>query len=223
VASVIDVKNLSKSYLLRDERLEILKNITFSVQKGEWISFTGPSGSGKTTLLSLLAGLEKPDSGELRLLGEDLTKLSEDRRARFRAEKMGFIFQSFRLMPHLTALENVQVPLEILGVSSEARAREALSKVGLQNRLDHQPSQLSGGEQQRVAVARAFVSRPELLFADEPTGNLDVKNAAGVFDLIEELRRENGTTLLLVTHDNELANRAQRMVRLRSGNMEWSR
>ena len=223
MASVIDVKNLSKSYLLRDERLEILKNITFSVQKGEWISFTGPSGSGKTTLLSLLAGLEKPDSGELRLLGEDLTKLSEDRRARFRAEKMGFIFQSFRLMPHLTALENVQVPLEILGVSSEARAREALSKVGLQNRLDHQPSQLSGGEQQRVAVARAFVSRPELLFADEPTGNLDVKNAAGVFDLIEELRRENGTTLLLVTHDNELANRAQRMVRLRSGNMEWSR
>jgi len=178
---------------------------------------TGPSGSGKSTLLGLLAGLDRPTRGRVVLDGHDLSALSEDERARLRAEKIGFIFQSFHLIPTLTAQENVQVPLELRGEDGRDRARLLLARVGLADRGHHYPAQLSGGEQQRVAVARAFAHRPRILFADEPTGNLDATNGANVIEVLSELNREQGTTLVLVTHDLELAARARRILRLRDG------
>jgi putative ABC transport system ATP-binding protein len=182
------------------------------------VAIVGPSGSGKTTLLGLLAGLDVPTHGSVLLDGADLTQLSEDRRAQLRGAKVGFVFQSFQLIPTLTALENVQVPLELRGdAGAPARARELLARVGLGDRVHHFPNQLSGGEQQRVAIARAFSNSPRLLFADEPTGNLDSETGARIVELLETLNRESGTTIVLVTHDLALARRAQRIIRLADG------
>ncbi|MGE0555381.1 MAG: ABC transporter ATP-binding protein [Gemmatimonadales bacterium] len=197
--------------------LTVLNNITFEVERGGFVAIVGPSGSGKTTLLGLLAGLDRPSAGRVVLDGHDLADLSEDERARLRSAKVGFVFQSFHLISTLTARENVQVPLELRGEPAEARAEELLQRVGLGGRSHHYPTQLSGGEQQRVALARAFAARPQILFADEPTGNLDAKTGAGIVELMMELNRELGTTLVLVTHDPELAGRARRIIRLADG------
>jgi len=196
----------------------VLRDVSFAVPQGAFVAIVGPSGSGKTTLLGLLAGLDTPSRGTVILDGVDLGSLTEDQRAKLRGEKVGFIFQSFQLIPTLTALENVQVPLELRGESGAAgRAKELLTRVGLRDRMDHFPAQLSGGEQQRVAIARAFSNRPRILFADEPTGNLDANTGARIVELIEELNRESGTSVVLVTHDLTLAGRAGRMVRLADG------
>jgi putative ABC transport system ATP-binding protein len=209
---------LSKEYQSGDHRLSVLRDVTFTVPDGAFVAVVGPSGSGKTTLLGLLAGLDVPTHGSVLLDGEDLTRLSEDRRAQLRGAKVGFVFQSFQLIPTLTALENVQVPLELRGdAGAPARARELLARVGLGDRVDHFPNQLSGGEQQRVAIARAFSNAPRLLFADEPTGNLDSETGSRIVELLETLNRESGTTIVLVTHDLSLARRAQRIIRLADG------
>jgi len=210
-------ESLAKSYPSGGRELTVLKNITFALEAGGFLAIVGPSGSGKTTLLGLLAGLDRPTSGRVVLDGHDLAALSEDERSRLRGDKVGFVFQSFQLIPTLTARENVQVPLELRGEPAEERAEELLVRVGLGGRGHHYPAQLSGGEQQRVALARAFCHRPKILFADEPTGNLDAATGASVIDLMVELNRELGTTLVLVTHDPELATRARRVVRLRDG------
>ncbi|MGN6390663.1 MAG: ABC transporter ATP-binding protein [Gemmatimonadales bacterium] len=209
--------SLTKTYLSGGRRLTVLKDITFTVEPGAFVAIVGPSGSGKTTLLGLLAGLDRPTTGTVHLDGEELGLLDEDRRARVRAEKIGFVFQSFQLIPTLTARENVQVPLELRGEPSLERATELLARVGLAERGHHYPAQLSGGEQQRVALARAFSSRPRVLLADEPTGNLDARTGAGIIDLMTGLNRDVGTTLVLVTHDLELAGRARRTIRLSDG------
>ena len=199
-------------------QLTVLRDVSFAIPQGAVVAIVGPSGSGKTTLLGLLAGLDTPSHGTVILDGVDLGSLTEDQRAKLRGEKVGFIFQSFQLIPTLTALENVQVPLELRGESgARARAVELLTRVGLRDRIDHFPSQLSGGEQQRVAIARAFVHAPQILFADEPTGNLDAATGQRVIDLLMELNRELGTTLVLVTHDADLAARARRVIRLADG------
>jgi putative ABC transport system ATP-binding protein len=208
---------LTKAYPSGGRELTVLNGITFALESGGFLAIVGPSGSGKTTLLGLLAGLDRPTSGRVVLDGQDLSGLSEDERARLRGEKVGFVFQSFLLIPTLTARENVQVPLELRGEEAEARASELLARVGLEGRGHHYPAQLSGGEQQRVALARAFVHRPKLLFADEPTGNLDAATGGRVIDLMTELNEEQETTLVLVTHDPELAGRAHRVIRLRDG------
>jgi putative ABC transport system ATP-binding protein len=187
------------------------------VEPGGFVAIVGPSGSGKTTLLGLLAGLDRPSTGRVWLDGQDLDALDEDGRARLRRERVGFVFQSFQLIPTLTALENVQVPLELAGGDGAAPARDLLERVGLGGRGHHYPAQLSGGEQQRVALARAFSNRPRILFADEPTGNLDVRTGAVIIDLMGELNRQVGTTLVLVTHDPDLASRARRTIRLADG------
>jgi putative ABC transport system ATP-binding protein len=210
-------ESLTKSYLSGGRELTVLKGITFALDRGGFLAIVGPSGSGKTTLLGLLAGLDQPTSGRVFLDGQDLSALTEDERARLRGEKVGFVFQSFHLIPTLTARENVQVPLELRGEPAEKRADEWLTRVGLQERGHHYPAQLSGGEQQRVALARAFVHRPRVLFADEPTGNLDANTGARIIDLMAELNAEQGTTLVLVTHDPDLAARARRVIRLRDG------
>ncbi|HET6681371.1 MAG TPA: ABC transporter ATP-binding protein [Gemmatimonadaceae bacterium] len=211
-------RNLTKEFPSGAHRLTVLRDVSFSIPQGQFVAIVGPSGSGKTTLLGLLAGLDTPSGGAVDLDGVDLTRLSEDARARLRGEKVGFIFQSFQLIPTLTAIENVQVPLELRGESGAAtRARELLVRVGLGDRLDHFPSQLSGGEQQRVAIARAFVNAPRILFADEPTGNLDGGTGERIVELLEQLNRESGSTIVLVTHDLQLAARAGRMIRLRDG------
>lgn len=210
-------ESLTKTYLSGGRPLTVLNDITFSLERGGFLAIVGPSGSGKTTLLGLLAGLDRPASGRVELDGQELGRMSEDERARLRAEKVGFVFQSFQLIPTLTARENVQVPLELRGEPAEARARELLDRVGLGDRAEHYPAQLSGGEQQRVALARAFSIRPQILFADEPTGNLDAKTGATIITLMEELNRELGTTLVLVTHDHDLAARARRTIRLSDG------
>ncbi len=198
----------------------MLKDITFSLEPGGFLAILGPSGSGKTTLLGLLAGLDRPSAGTVHLDGQDLGALSEDERARIRGEKVGFVFQAFQLIPTLTAQENVQVPIELRGgTGASARARELLDRVGLRGREHHYPSQLSGGEQQRVALARGFSIRPKVLFADEPTGNLDARTGATIIDLMVELNRDLGTTLVLVTHDLELAGRASRTIRLADGSV----
>lgn len=217
-STVIEVKNLSKTYSL----LTVLKNIHFEIPQGLWAAIVGPSGSGKSTLLSILAGLEDACQGEVKILGTELLKLSEDERANFRAANVGFIFQSFRLLPHLSALENVQIPLEILGRSSESktRAKTLLENVGLAHRLNHRASKLSGGEQQRVAIARAFVTNPKILFADEPTGNLDSQNGEQILKLMMDLKKEYGSTLVVVTHDAALANRADLQLRLQDGELQ---
>lgn len=215
---MLSVEALSHSYLSGGRQLTVLKDITFRLEPGGFLAIVGPSGSGKTTLLGLLAGLDRPSHGRVVLDGVDLGSLDEDSRARLRREKVGFIFQSFQLIPTLTARENVQVPLELAGADdAPERAAALLARVGLAERGHHYPAQLSGGEQQRVAVARAFSTRPKLLFADEPTGNLDAANGATVVELMTALNAEFGTTLVLVTHDLELAALAQRTIRLADG------
>ncbi|HKU61479.1 MAG TPA: ABC transporter ATP-binding protein [Gemmatimonadales bacterium] len=208
---------LTKTYRSGGRELTVLNDISFAVDPGGFVAVVGPSGSGKTTLLGLLAGLDRPTSGTVHLDGADLTALDGDALARLRGGKVGFVFQSFQLIPTLTARENVQVPLELRGESAAARATELLQRVGLADRADHYPAQLSGGEQQRVALARAFSTRPKVLFADEPTGNLDARTGAGIIDLMTELNRDLGTTLVLVTHDLDLASRARRTIRLADG------
>jgi len=211
-------RNLSKEYRSGDNRLTVLRDVNFAIPQGAFVAIVGPSGSGKTTLLGLLAGLDTPSTGQVILDGSDLTAMDEDQRARLRGEKVGFVFQSFQLIVTLTALENVQVPLELRGESGAGdRARELLRRVGLGDRLDHFPTQLSGGEQQRVAIARAFANSPRILFADEPTGNLDSDTGSRIVELLESLNRESRTTIILVTHDHTLAGRAQRIIRLSDG------
>jgi putative ABC transport system ATP-binding protein len=210
--------DLQKSYRSGGRPLAALQNVSFQVEPGETVAIVGPSGSGKTTLLGLLAGLDRPTGGRVLLDGTDLGALSEDDRARLRREKIGFVFQSFQLIPTLTARENVAVPLDLAGNGGgAARADELLERVGLGGRGHHYPAQLSGGEQQRVALARAFIHRPSILFADEPTGNLDAATGARIIELMMELNRELGTTLVLVTHDLDLAGRARRVIRLADG------
>jgi putative ABC transport system ATP-binding protein len=212
------VTDLAKVYRSGERSLTVLKDVNLSIPEGEFVAILGPSGSGKTTLLGLLAGLDTPSTGTVRVDGVDLGALSEDERARFRRDAVGFVFQSFQLIPSLTAQENVQVPLELKGeAGAPARARALLERVGLGGRLDHYPAQLSGGEQQRVALARAFVHAPRILFADEPTGNLDAATGESIVALMEELNRETGTTLVLVTHDLDLAARARRVIRVADG------
>jgi putative ABC transport system ATP-binding protein len=215
---ILQSRSLGRTYRSGSRDLTVLKDISFSVEPGGFLAILGPSGSGKTTLLGLLAGLDRPTAGTVLLDGQDLGSLSEDQRARVRSEKVGFVFQAFQLIPTLTALENVQVPLELRGESNAGTtARDLLQRVGLGGREHHYPAQLSGGEQQRVAVARGFSSRPKLLFADEPTGNLDAATGATIIDLMVELNRDLGTTMVLVTHDLELAGRAHRTIRLADG------
>jgi putative ABC transport system ATP-binding protein len=199
----------------------ILEDVTFEVPEKQVVAITGPSGSGKSTLLGLIAGLDKPTAGSIMLDGVEITSLSENQMARYRRQKIGYIFQSFHLIPTLTALENVAVPLELTGDDQpKPRAAELLAEVGLQDRQDHYPVQLSGGEQQRVAVARAFACRPPILLADEPTGNLDSATGRQVIDLLLSLNRDHGSTLVLVTHDPELAAYAERIISLRDGRIE---
>jgi putative ABC transport system ATP-binding protein len=208
---------LTKRYRSGGRELTVLNDITFTVEPGGFVAVVGPSGSGKTTLLGLLAGLDRPTSGTVHLDGDDLTALDGDALARLRGGKVGFVFQSFQLIPTLTARENVQVPLELRGEPAAERAGDLLARVGLADRGHHYPAQLSGGEQQRVALARAFSTRPKVLFADEPTGNLDARTGGGIIDLMTELNRDLGTTLVLVTHDLDLAARARRTIRLADG------
>jgi putative ABC transport system ATP-binding protein len=212
-------ESLTQTYLSGGRELTVLQDIGFELETGGFLAIVGPSGSGKTTLLGLLAGLDRPKRGRVMVEGQDLSQLNEDQRARLRGEKVGFVFQSFHLIPTLTAQENVQVPLELRGEDARERANELLARVGLSDRGHHYPAQLSGGEQQRVALARAFCNRPRLLFADEPTGNLDAATGARVIDLMAELTQELGTTLVLVTHDHDLASRARRVIRLADGRM----
>jgi putative ABC transport system ATP-binding protein len=214
---MIRVDSLTKEYLSGGRPLAVLKDITFEIATGDIVAIVGPSGSGKTTLLGLMAGLDRPTRGRVVVDGQDLTRLSEDQLARFRSERVGFVFQSFHLLPTLTARENVQVPLELRGEEAEHRATDLLARVGLAGREHHYPAQLSGGEQQRVALARAFGHRPRILFADEPTGNLDSATGARVVEIMLELNREAGTTTVLVTHEAELAARARRIIRLADG------
>jgi putative ABC transport system ATP-binding protein len=212
------IRDLEKTYLSGAHPLTVLHGVSFRVEERDFVAIVGPSGSGKTTLLGLMAGLDTPSSGSVRLDGTELGRLSEDERARLRRHKVGFVFQSFQLLPSLTAQENVQVPLELRGDAHAApRARSLLARVGLEARCDHYPAQLSGGEQQRVALARAFVHEPRILFADEPTGNLDAVTGRSIIDLMVELNRDLGTTLVLVTHDPEVAGRAGRIIRLADG------
>jgi putative ABC transport system ATP-binding protein len=211
-------EDLQKSYRSGGRALAALRNVSFTVEAGETVAIVGPSGSGKTTLLGLLAGLDRPTGGRVLIDGTDLGALDEDGRARLRRERIGFVFQAFQLIPTLTARENVAVPLDLAGTGGgAARADLLLERVGLGGRGHHFPTQLSGGEQQRVAVARAFIHEPAILFADEPTGNLDAATGHRVIDLMMELNRERGTTLVLVTHDPELAGRARRVIRLADG------
>lgn len=220
---MIIAKGLGQTYSSGGRPLTVLQDINLTIEPRGFVAIVGPSGSGKTTLLGLLAGLDRASAGSVSLDGVDLAGLTEDQRARFRAERVGFVFQSFHLIPTLTALENVLVPFELLdgsrsnGAESQARAMALLTRVGLRDRVDHYPSQLSGGEQQRVALARAFANRPKILFADEPTGNLDADTGRTIIDLMVELNRDVETTLVLVTHDPELAARANRIIRLSGG------
>jgi putative ABC transport system ATP-binding protein len=217
---VIVVEQLGKTVLSGDAPLTILDDINFNVAAGEAVAVVGASGSGKSTLLGLLAGLDSPSRGRVLLDGTDLTRLDEDGRARLRAGRVGFVFQSFQLLPALTALENVMLPLELAGARSALEsAAEVLQRVGLGARLTHYPSQLSGGEQQRCAIARAFAAGPRLLFADEPTGNLDQATGRKVIELLLALNREQGATLVLVTHDPALAGRCDRMLELDDGRL----
>lgn len=216
---MLSVNKLTKQYRSANgQSLTVLDQVTFDLAEGDTFAIVGPSGSGKTTLLGLCAGLDRATSGSISLNGIVLDDLSEDQRAEVRNRYVGFVFQNFQLIPTLTALENVMVPLELRGESgAETAARHWLAKVGLSDRLDHYPTQLSGGEQQRVCIARAFSNSPKILFADEPTGNLDADNAAGIVDLIFDLNRTAGTTLVLVTHDMDLARLTGRVLKMRGG------
>lgn len=221
--TALQVSNLGKHVTLPSGELTILENVSFTIAAGDTVAIVGASGSGKSTLLSLMAGLDRPSKGEVRLDGAPMSSLDEDGRARVRAEKVGFVFQSFQLLPSLTALENVMLPLELRGdADAETPARGILEKVGLGGRLDHYPRQLSGGEQQRVALARAFVTQPSLLFADEPTGNLDTHTGQAIIELLFAMNADAGTTLVLVTHDEHLAERCSRRLRLDSGRLVTS-
>lgn len=218
MSKILNVRNLEKTYISGSKKLKVLDDISFAVDAGATFSIVGPSGSGKTTLLGLCAGLDRSDSGTVELCGTDLNSLNEDQRALLRNKNIGFIFQDFQLLPTLTALENVSVPLELQGAEgAKQRAMELLEKVGLSNRIGHYPSQLSGGEQQRVALARAFSNHPKILFADEPTGNLDEETGEKVIRLLFELNKDTGTTLVIVTHDLDLAKRTQHILRLKGG------
>lgn len=218
--NVLSAHHLSKSVKSSDGDLAILHDISFAIEQGESIAITGSSGSGKSTLLSLLAGLDLPSSGFVSLMGQDLTNLDEDGRARLRAKQVGFVFQSFQLLSHLTALENVMLPAEITGMDNpKYLAQECLDRVGLTSRLKHFPKTLSGGEQQRVALARAFITRPAILFADEPTGSLDELSGKQVIELLFELNKANNSTLVLVTHDPALASRCHRQLHLQGGRL----
>lgn len=215
------VENLGKQVASPEGTLTILDAVSFQVESGETIAIVGASGSGKSTLLGLLAGLDTPSSGGVRIAGQDINALDEDGRARLRAELVGFVFQSFHLLPALTAWENVMLPLELAGEThARARARAVLAEVGLEARLDHYPNQLSGGEQQRVAIARAFATEPRILFADEPTGSLDTRTGDTIIKLLFDLNRQRGTTLLLVTHDERLACQCGRTLTLDGGRLE---
>lgn len=215
---VLRTEALSKKVSSPEGSLTILDDVRIAVQSGESVALVGPSGAGKTTLLALLAGLDRPSHGHVWLCGEDLTALDEDGRARLRGDRVGFVFQSFHLVPSLTALENVMLPLELTGADgAKARATDALTSMGLGERLGHYPNQLSGGEKQRVAISRAFITKPEVLFADEPTGNLDTATGERVASLLFDLNKEFQTTLVLVTHDRELAARCDRIIELASG------
>lgn len=215
---MLEVRGLTKSYRSGNDTLTVVKDISFSLDPGASCAIVGPSGSGKTTLIGLCAGLDVPTSGQVLLDGIQLGALNEDGRARVRNDIVGFVFQTFQLLPTLTALENVMVPLELRGGNhARDQAVDLLNRVGLGGRLTHYPAQLSGGEQQRVALARAFINRPKILFADEPTGNLDAETGKLVIQNLFALNAESGTTLVLVTHDLELAKRAQRVIRLKGG------
>lgn len=218
MAKILNVHHLQKSYSSGSKKLTVLHDINFDIEERETFAIVGPSGSGKTTLLGLCAGLDQPDTGSIELCGTTLSSLSEDERAILRNRNVGFIFQDFQLLPTLTALENVAVPLELQGAKNASKtSKELLEKVGLGDRFDHYPSQLSGGEQQRVAVARAFSNNPSILFADEPTGNLDAETGEKVVKLLFELNKASGTTLVIVTHDIELAEKTQRILKLKGG------
>jgi putative ABC transport system ATP-binding protein len=218
---ILKASEIGKQVTTGTTELTILTGVSFEVGAGEAVAIVGVSGSGKSTLLGLLAGLDTPSAGSVRIDGHDLFALDEDGRAMLRGRMVGFVFQSFQLLPAMTALENVMLPLELAGVDdAAAAARAMLGRVGLAERLAHYPKQLSGGEQQRVAIARAFVTRPKLLFADEPTGNLDAATGMQVIDLLFELNRESGTTLLLVTHDEAVTGRCDRVLRLAAGRLE---
>lgn len=216
--TILDIKNVSKIYQSGNHSLTVLKEINFSITKGETVAITGPSGSGKTTLLGLCAGLDQASTGSVTLNGVQLDTLTEDQRAAVRNQNVGFIFQNFQLLPTLTALENVMVPLELRGEkNSKVHAMELLNKVGLADRASHYPVQLSGGEQQRVSLARAFSNKPALLFADEPTGNLDAETSEKIIKLLFDLNKDAGTTLVIVTHDLDLAARTNRIIKIKGG------
>ena len=218
---MIKTSQLIKRVSTAESELEILRGIDLEIKRGETAAIVGASGSGKSTLLGLLAGLDAPSSGEVTLDGTNIVNLDEDERATLRSEKVGFVFQNFQLLPALTALENVMLPLELAGIdSAREKSEEFLSRVGLAERFQHYPRTLSGGEQQRVAIARAFASQPLILFADEPTGNLDTTTGATVVELLFGLNKEEGTTLVLVTHDNILADRCQRKYIMTAGHLE---
>jgi len=218
--SVLNVEALTKTFESGRRTLTVIDDVSFQVDEGETCSIVGPSGSGKTTLLGLCAGLDRPTRGSVALCGVDLGPLNEDERAEVRNQHVGFVFQTFRLLPTLTALENVMVPAELRGTrDARERASNLLDEVGLGDRLDHYPTQLSGGEQQRVAMARAFINEPRILFADEPTGNLDANTAERVEDVLFRLNETADTTLVLVTHDETLANRTRRVLRLQGGTL----
>lgn len=218
--SILEVTNLTQQFRSGDKNLTVLDHVDFSVEKGTTCSIVGPSGSGKTTLLGLCAGLDRPTTGEVTLNGVKLGPLNEDQRAGVRNKHVGFVFQTFQLVPTLTALENVMVPLELRGIKTtevQRDAKELLTQVGLSDRMNHYPAQLSGGEQQRVAIARAFINKPKILFADEPTGNLDAETGATIEKLLFDLNKARNTTLMLVTHDISLAEQCQRIIRLKNG------
>lgn len=221
MSTVLKFNTIQKWYNTTNSKVEVLKGISFSIEAGETISIVGSSGSGKTTLLGLAAGLDSASAGSIELLGTNLTNSTEEQRAALRAQHVGFIFQSFFLIDTLTALENVMVPMELLGLpNAKQKATELLTQVGLANRITHYPKELSGGEQQRVALARAFSNNPKVLFADEPTGNLDDENSKHVEELLFELNKRYQTTLVLVTHDKALAQKTQRSIVLKYGKIE---
>ena len=219
--SILSVQNLTKTYQSGNRKLTVLENVSFKVAHGDTLAIVGPSGSGKTTLLGLCAGLDVSSGGSVSLNGQAMDKLTEDQRAKLRNDSVGFIFQNFQLLPTLTALENVMVTLELKKrKDAKAKAMELLEKVGLGDRVTHYPSQLSGGEQQRVSIARAFANEPKILFADEPTGNLDTETGEMIENLIFQLNEEEGTTLILVTHDPELAQRTNHIIHIKGGKLQ---
>lgn len=224
--SIISVKNITKSVISNDNELSILKGISFNINAGESVAIMGTSGAGKSTLMSLLAGLDQPTSGSITLLDSEISAMDDEQRAKIRSESIGFVFQNFLLIPSLNALQNVTLPMVLRGNEDEAsnnqKAKQLLNEVGLSGRETHLPTQLSGGEQQRVALARAFVTEPKVLFADEPTGNLDHKTAQNIIELLFKMNQEQGTTLILVTHDANLAKRCQRTLIINDGQCQES-